>query len=426
MTKKNSSDGKSTKNLILDAAFSFYEETMVKDFSMNELAEKVGLSKPAIYRHYKNKDAILDAMKQYFFDLIAEKLTEFDGNRKDLSDEKIGEKIIKSVVAFFVENPQLINYFIYQTTLNSKFLASMENEFFSRGIGKEFQVPRNSKSEVYYRAHDYYFGISILFFIKVREKTLRKSQNPKEIKDAQFFANHLYEFLVSGFRGLSKPDEVFYPVEISDERKAELEKICFVKPDYLPEEDKIFKAIASVIRKFTVNGVTIERIANELGMAKSSLYFYFDNKNQMIYSLVHKEVNFLSTLCIENSAEAKNLSEFIYIMMLTEINFFLIRSSLLSICGWLIQTSTENSLEEEKDKDKPDLNSRWEEKLGEFSQKIDLGFEMIPETMQFWIGILPVAVTVLKSQNEFDDEKIIKTVKYIFDFVQNGIPIEKK
>lgn len=392
---------------------------------MNELAEKVGLSKPAIYRHYKNKDAILAAMREYFFDLIAEKLTEFNKNKKDSAENEVGEKIIKSIVAFFVENPQLINYFIYQTTLDSKFLYSMEDEFFSRGFGKEFQFPRNSKSEVYYRAHDYFFGISILFFIKVREKMLKKSPNPEKIKGADYFANHLYEFLISGFKGLSKPDEVFYPTEISDERKAELEKICLVKPDYLPEEDKIFKAIASVIRKFTVNGVTIERIANELGMAKSSLYFYFDNKNQMIYSLVHKEINFLSTLCIENSAEAKNLSEFIYIMMLTEINFFLIRSSLLSICGWLIQTSTETSLEEEKGKEKPEWNSRWEKTLGDFAKRIDLGFELVPETMQFWIGILPVAVTVLKSQNDFDDEKIIKTVKYIFGFVQNGIPVEK-
>lgn len=423
MSAKISQSGTSTKNLILEAAFSFYENTMVKDFSMNELAEKVGLSKPAIYRHYKNKDAILEAMRQYFFDLIAEKITEFNG--KNFSDKEIGEKIIKSIVAFFVENPQLINYFIYQTTLDSKFLASMENEFRSRGFGEKFQIPRDSKNEVYYRAHDYFFGISILFFIKGREKTLKNSQNPKEIKDAKYFADHLYEFLTSGFRGFSKPGEIFYPVEISDERKAELEKICLVKPDYLPEEDKIFKAIASVIRKFTVNGVTIERIAGELGMAKSSLYFYFDNKNQMIYSLVHKEINFLSTLCNENSAEAKNLSEFIYIMMLTEINFFLLRSSLLSICGWLIQTSTENSLEEEKDKDKPDVNSRWEEKLGGFAEKIDLGFKMVPEAVKFWIGILPVAVTVLKTQDDFDDEKIIRTVKYIFGFVQNGIPVEK-
>lgn len=420
MSKKNSSVGKSTKNLILDAAFSFYEETMVKDFSMNELAEKVGLSKPAIYRHYKNKDTILEAMKKYFFDLIAEKLTEFNENGKDLSDKEISEKIVKSIIVFFVENPHLINYFIYQTTLDSNFLNMMENEFFSRGIGSEFKGQRGSKIEIYYRAHDYFFGISILFFIKVREKNLKLGT---KMKDAEYFANHLYNFLISGFKGNSKPGEIFYPVKISDERQAELDKICLVKPEYLPNEDKIFKAIASVIRKFTVNGVTIERIASELGMAKSSLYFYFDNKNQMIYSLVNKEINFLTTLCVENSAEAKNLSEHIYITLLTEINFFLIRPSVISICGWLIQTSTENSIEENKEK--PEVNSHWEKTLGEFTQRLDLGFKMIPDVVKLWLGILPVAVTVLKSQNNFDNKKIIEAVKYIFGFVQNGIDVEK-
>lgn len=420
MSTAISQNGNSTKNLILKAAFSFYKETMTRDFSMNELAAKVGLSKPAIYRHFKNKEAVLEAMKISFFDSIAEKFNECDLSKK-LSGEEHGKKIIEVLLAFFVQNPQFINYFIYQLTLTPDFLKTMRDEICNRGVSENLEFFNKSEKKIFYSAHDYFFGISILFFIKVREKHLKLGEN---VKDVSYFSSHLYDFLHAGFRGLSRPGEEFYPVEISKERLSELESLCRTKPEDFPPEDKIFKAIASVIRKYTVNGVTIERIAGELGMAKSSLYFYFENKNQMVYSLVKKEIEFLAVLCQENSLEAKNLSEFIYISMLIEINFFLNRSSLLTICGWLLQTSTEEPFD-----DKPEnsgTNSVWDKVLESFSKRVDLGFEFKGEVLRFWLGILPVAITVLKWQNNFDDEKIVEAVKYIFGFVQNGISAEKK
>ncbi|MBO6219536.1 MAG: TetR/AcrR family transcriptional regulator, partial [Treponema sp.] len=67
-------NSKPTKELILDAAFSFLERPFFSSFSMNELAAKVGISKPAIYRHFKNKDDLLDAMENRIVDNMADLL----------------------------------------------------------------------------------------------------------------------------------------------------------------------------------------------------------------------------------------------------------------------------------------------------------------------------------------------------------------
>ena len=37
---------------------------------MSQLAAKVGISKTAIYRHFKNKDAVVENMKEQFFDIF--------------------------------------------------------------------------------------------------------------------------------------------------------------------------------------------------------------------------------------------------------------------------------------------------------------------------------------------------------------------
>lgn len=419
MEKKQSANGKSTKSLILEAAFSFYQKPRAKGFSMNELAQKAGLSKPAIYRHFKNKADVLEAMKTCFFDLMASKLAGYNG-KKSFSEEELGKQILKAIMFFFVENPQFINYFIYQVAWDPDFLLVMQRELLGRGVFKSIDFFREADDDVYFFAYDYFFKISILFFVKVREQQINEG---KAVKNAGYFAENLYNFLIGGLCGKSKPGDFFYPVEIKKDRLKELDSLCTVKPEYLPEENKVFTALAKVIRKYTVNGVTIERIADELGMAKSSLYFYFENKNQMFLSLVQKEISFLTVLCRENSIEAKNLSEYIYISMMTEINFFLKRTSILTIFGWLIQTSADDQVMNSNED--PDLNSLWDRHLGKVTGKIDLGFEMTPSVVRFWIGILPVAILILKLQNGFTDEKIIKAVKYIFGFVENGISVNK-
>ena len=410
---------KSTKELILEAAFSFYIKPYIRDFSMSELAAKVGLSKPAIYRHFKNKAELLKEMQNRFFALIAQVLKAAQENSEKSAG---GKKYLESLIAFFVENIQYINYFICEVTVEHDFFDLMDRNLALCGIMKKMEDIIDLKDEVYSRARSSFVGISILFFIKVRKDAEARKENVGTVEQ---FASSVVEFLGKGLRGFSREGEASWPSEISKERILELERLCSVKSLGLPEESKIFKAIASVIRKFSTGGVTVERIAGELGMAKSTLYFYFENKNQMIFSLVKKEISLLYTICQENMAEARNFSELVYINLMTEINFFLERSSMLSICGWLLQTSNESEFVSSDDEEF-EQNSKWSKALKDLAPRLGFGFKIVPDILRFWIGSLPVAATVLKFYANFNDEQIVQTVKYLFGFVENGVWEENK
>ncbi len=52
--------------LIVDTAFKVWGENSFYNTSLSSLAEALGMSKPAIYRYFKNKDALLQAMKDDF------------------------------------------------------------------------------------------------------------------------------------------------------------------------------------------------------------------------------------------------------------------------------------------------------------------------------------------------------------------------
>ena len=408
----NTSQSKSTKNLIIEAAFSFYKEPRYTDFSLSELAAKVGISKPAIYRHFTNKDAVINAMSDHFIDLLAEHLAEFDG-----TDSKREANIpFSKIIQFFVDNPQYINYFIVQFSCHSDYEKFLTEELFRRGI-----VSKAVKEKSFCVADDknisasmFFCAITFLFFIKIREMICRE----QNIALDGNFANKIVKFVCGGLKSCSKPGDLLFPTPIAPERKAFFDELCKINVDDFPKEDRIFSALANVIKKYTMSGVTVERIASELNMAKSSLYFYFDNKNELIQSQILKELAVLEECCRENTVEARDFSEHMYITMRTELEYFFARPSIIPICGWLLQSTTGNPFGENRE-----INNVWEKRLPRPIESIDLGFPIMPETLSMWFGMLPVALIGIGEKHSLGKETLFNALDSVFDYIQNGVEI---
>lgn len=393
------SEKKSTKELILDVAFSFYTEGRCVDFSMNELAAKVGISKPAIYRHFKNKDDVLEGMLCQFIEKLSVPLLKIQENKKDTQESV--KVPFSEAITFFAENPEYLNYFI------DVFYEKREIEDIFREKLQQYGL----NDENYFKSKlivDFYCGLTIVFFLKAREKKFSSIC-------AKTFSDKLIDFILNGFEGSSLEDDLIHPILISEKRIRELNEICKIKKDEFPSEDRMFIALAKVICEHSMKGVTLEKIANEMNLAKSSLYFYFDNKNQLIKSQIEKEISILSALCIENGAEAKTFSEFIYIMMRTEIEYFRLRPSVIPICGWLVQNSGEMPFGKEDG-----FNNIWEKKIGKVVRP-DFGVEYGAEMLTFWVGIIPVAFMPFSKRHNLTDKEIDDSIKEIFSFIQFGL-----
>ncbi len=60
-----------TKEGIIKTALKLFLSKRFNETSMNEIAQEVGISKPAIYHHFKNKDELVEAI----FDHFTQKIT---------------------------------------------------------------------------------------------------------------------------------------------------------------------------------------------------------------------------------------------------------------------------------------------------------------------------------------------------------------
>ncbi len=84
-----------TKDLILQKAAVLFNTKGYKATSISDITKATGLTKGAIYRHFKNKEALESAAFQYLIEII---FTRFTANVK--SADHAGEKIRK-VFSFF-------------------------------------------------------------------------------------------------------------------------------------------------------------------------------------------------------------------------------------------------------------------------------------------------------------------------------------
>ena len=411
---------KSTKEIILDTAFSFLENPRFTSFSMNELAAKVGISKAAIYRHFKNKEDLLEAMENRIVDNMADLLK--DITARDLETTK---KSLAGLIDYFVENPTHVNYYIVQMSQNPNYERHLFGKLCERklafALGDKDLYINNFQKDMALFAKHIFSGMSLFHFVKLQERLRLEGRIFSVPAD---FAQKVVNILVNGLSGCTEKSSPVYPEPVSKERRKELFDLCRIPEDSFPAENKIFTALASVIEKFKISGVTVERIAEELGMAKSSLYEYFDNKNEMVKSLVSKEFLLLETIVNENIVEANNFTEFIMIQMYSELEYFMHRPSIIPICGWLLMgadKSFENAIKTRNCEDDDEIYAMWRKRLPDRIDSPDLGFPYSPKLIMTWTGVLPAAFLVESKGKNFTKEKFMEGFNFMIDYIFNGI-----
>ncbi|HET6507949.1 MAG TPA: TetR/AcrR family transcriptional regulator [Baekduia sp.] len=97
---------------ILDAAAALFYEKGFHGVGVDQIGERVGISGPALYRHFSGKDEILATLLNETLDeLITAAAPMYDDPRADL------ERLIRHHVEFSIEHRHLVN--VYQREVRS-------------------------------------------------------------------------------------------------------------------------------------------------------------------------------------------------------------------------------------------------------------------------------------------------------------------
>ena len=308
--------------LIIDTAFKVWGDNFFYNTSLSSLADALGMTKPALYRYFKNKDAILLAMKDDLIDKY-QALLKKSGPGRDL--DALLVDYTENAVRFFAGSYHYYRFFVLKfinmkqdINLLFKEMIGEEENFLSPSLLMELgfsEIEAQSISG---------FILSVGGFLLNQRLFSEKLFTEKEIDQMVKVIRFIVRY---GLYGHSKRNSY-------TDYKAIEKKSVIDKNDVLPF-NKIFTAVAEVIADKGIWDTTVDAIAEHLDMGKSSLYFYFDNKEQMIKDVVGSEKERFNELITHRISQFESFEEQLYCIFYVMSSYFLLKPSIFTIMNWL-------------------------------------------------------------------------------------------
>ena len=118
------------RNALIEEGIKMINTSGEDSLSMRKLAEKCGVSMAAPYAHFKNKEEMINAIKQYVEDAFTEYLEAAVNKAEDDVEARIVALGV-AYVSFFIDNPEYFTFLFSRgyVHLNLDFKSSDENIF---------------------------------------------------------------------------------------------------------------------------------------------------------------------------------------------------------------------------------------------------------------------------------------------------------
>lgn len=310
--------------LIIDTAYKVWGDNFFYNTSLSSLADALGMTKPALYRYFKNKDAILLAMKDDFIRKY-QSLPKKSSFKVNKNLDSLLVDYTDNTVRFFAENYQFYRFFVLKLINMKQDIKPLFNELVGEGenfVGPSLLIGLGFSEIEAQSISGFIFSVGgFLLNQRLFSETLFTE---KEIDQMVKAIRFIVRYGLSGSSGRSSHTD-YEAIE---------KKSAINKNDVLPF-NKIFTAVAEVIADKGIWETTVDAIAEHLDMGKSSLYFYFDNKEQMIKDVVGSEKERLNELIFERITQFESFEEQLYCIFYVMSTYFLLKPSIFTIMNWL-------------------------------------------------------------------------------------------
>ena len=303
------------KQVIIDTAFECWQAGMFSTTSLAPLARALGVTKAAIYRHFDDKESLVNAMEASF---SAAYRANLDTHRSNLEQSDLEEGVrlwITGLIDLFRRNPGFLRYFI--------------SRIYHRRLETSRPLFRTLEEEA----------------ALLRKLFARRGYDEKASREiVKYLYTHLCGwglFLEEDPSGGVPPIvDSFFTGFIESEGgidyeavEAELAAFGF---DRSPATHRILEALLTVVAREGFAGTTISHIAEEAGYSKSSLYSFFKNKNAMLQSILRQHTEAFNRLYREHVGEELDMNERVYRLILLQFRYLEQNRAFLVALGWLL------------------------------------------------------------------------------------------
>ena len=311
-----------TKEEIILKTVNIWNENNFQDISLSPVAKALGISKPALYKHFRDKEELIVEIYEYFTAELENIWRLFFNKQKGFSGN-ILRLLIRYLATYFQEKPECLIF--KKNMLVNKMVA---DKICKLQIGNVLTVEEIDELYDKFEKSGYAIRKTKSFFIYlmtivetwmvlqsdlIKNRDIKVEKYPKETL-VDVCVDQVAEIVESGFFKSNGGKSV-------DILKIEEEIEKSGDGSELPEDD-VFNAIADIIIEDGYWNISVNKIASKLGIVKSSLYNYFKNKKMMIGGSLFKRWENLKKYFKENIFHRDNGFEVWYSLIYFSYRLF--------------------------------------------------------------------------------------------------------
>jgi len=310
----------------MEAAFKAWGREFYLDTSLSRVARELNVCKPALYRHFRNKQALLDAMTVYFFDDFSAFV--LPGYEKALKCGDSGTSIFVltgSVTEYYARNVLVFIFAMIKLhdheqsgiKIYDEFRRrGIDLEFFSRSIMKNYDIP-----SLILRLS---FATLTFFMADFHKKGKSLAKPPSEAAITRIITV-IGAIIKRGLGYISDEIDVI-DYEGLENRVTGVNAI---------EDDPLLKAVASAVAEAGPWEASMEQVARRSGLSKSSLYYHFENKQDMLYQLFKTESQRIIDFARQGIRQSAVPQEQLYLGIFSITEYLRAKPDILIALDWL-------------------------------------------------------------------------------------------
>jgi AcrR family transcriptional regulator len=329
---------------ILAAAFRVWGREAYRKMSLTEVATELGVTKPALYRHFRDKDQLLAAMHTAFFDRYAEamKLAFPSGLAGTTSSVSMTLRLLEALAGFFGARPGDLAFMFARIMRFQDVEKTFAVELAARGVAIDHQTdtadPGRNQAQM---AVGSCFFMVALFHLDRMHRQLPQLASQKELsvltESILDLASHglgqrpgnaglaTPRLATTGMVAEGSPDVDYEALEA----RARLTQQETAAPDGL------LPAVAAVVAEVGSWNASMDMVAKRSGLSKSGLYSHFKSKEDMLLRLFSAEFERISDALARRLDGTIPPSERLYLAMATAAEYLLARPDILVALDWL-------------------------------------------------------------------------------------------
>jgi len=336
-----------TNNDVIKTAFKVWGREFYQTTSLSSLAKALGVSKTALYRHFKDKNALLIAMNDHFIDEYTAFIMEDYKKALECPDlKKRCYIMIRVMCEYYGRNPDSFIYAMFQI-IHKWPMEDISGQMMSRGIDFSALSRVNCKPDKSEKAVQNAEQLLLLIQFTMISMNFRVAEfhhcdRKGNLTDIPVATEEEIQILVDDVEKHLRYGLGINMTNTENLDFLKLEKMINVKSfnDLSPAgtdtaDEKLFKAVSESVAEAGPWNTSMEMVARRLGFAKSSLYAHFRDKQDMLGKLFFLEASRIIKCSNILSGLSAVPEEQLYLAMCYLAEYLRSRHDILIALNWI-------------------------------------------------------------------------------------------